>query len=75
MPTISFMVQGCMSEDIVQHTDCFNIGIRFGDFYAKRLVQALGLGAQGGVVRVSIAHYNTLAEIDQLVMHLDEVMG
>jgi len=75
MPTISFMVQGRMSEDIVQHTDRFNIGIRFGDFYAKRLVQALGLGAQGGVVRVSIAHYNTLAEIDQLVMHLDEVMG
>jgi cysteine desulfurase family protein (TIGR01976 family) len=74
MPTISFMVAGCMSQSIVQHVDQFNIGIRFGDFYAKRLIEALGLQVQGGVVRVSIAHYNTLDEIDRLITHLDEVI-
>ncbi len=74
MPTISFMVAGCMSPAIVQHIDQFHIGIRFGDFYAKRLIEALGLNKQGGVVRVSIAHYNTLAEIDRLILHLDEVI-
>ena len=42
------------------------IGIRFGDFYAKRLVEALGLQSYGGVVRVSMAHYNTVDEIDRL---------
>jgi selenocysteine lyase/cysteine desulfurase len=47
------------------------IGIRFGDFYAKRLIEALGLQARGGVVRVSIAHYNTPAEMDHLIKHLD----
>lgn len=74
VPTISFMVAGQMSESIVRHVDRFHIGIRFGDFYAKRLVESLGLQTQGGVVRVSIAHYNTFAEMDRLVQHLDEVI-
>ena len=75
MPTVSFMVAGQMSEAVVRHMDSFNIGIRFGDFYARRLIDALGLQAQGGVVRVSIAHYNTPEEIDRLVQHLDEFIG
>jgi cysteine desulfurase family protein (TIGR01976 family) len=75
VPTVSFIVAGQMSESIVRHVDQFNIGIRFGDFYAKRLIEALGLQSQGGVVRVSIAHYNTLSEIDRLIEHLDEVIS
>ncbi|MEO5795692.1 MAG: cysteine desulfurase-like protein [Rhodoferax sp.] len=75
VPTVGFMVAGQMSESIVRHTDRFGIGIRFGDFYAKRLIESLGLHTQGGVVRVSIAHYNSFAEIDKLVQHLDEVIA
>jgi cysteine desulfurase family protein (TIGR01976 family) len=75
VPTVSFMVAGQMSESIVRHVDQFNIGIRFGDFYAKRLIEALGLQSQGGVVRVSIAHYNTLGEIDRLIEHLDDLIS
>jgi cysteine desulfurase family protein (TIGR01976 family) len=75
VPTISFVVAGMPSESIVRHVDQHGIGIRFGDFYAKRLIEALGLQAQGGVVRVSIAHYNTLGEIDRLIRHLDEVIA
>jgi cysteine desulfurase family protein (TIGR01976 family) len=75
VPTISFMVDGKMSESIVRHTDRFQIGIRFGDFYAKRLIESQGLHVWGGVVRVSIAHYNTPAELDHLIRHLDEAIG
>jgi len=75
VPTISFVVADTPSESIVRHVDRFGIGIRFGDFYAKRLIEALGLQAQGGVVRVSMAHYNTPAEIDRLITHLDEVIA
>lgn len=75
VPTVSFMVAGQMSESIVRHMDQFSIGIRFGDFYARRLIEALGLQSQGGVVRVSIAHYNTLGEIDRLIQHLDNVIS
>lgn len=74
MPTFSFVVAGLHSETIVRHVDQFNIGIRFGDFYARRLIAALGLEEQGGVVRVSMAHYNTVEEIDRLIGHLDEII-
>ena len=71
MPTISFVVQGRASESIVRIVDTHGIGIRFGDFYATRLIESLGLAPQGGVVRVSIAHYNTTAEIARLISALE----
>jgi selenocysteine lyase/cysteine desulfurase len=74
VPTISFVVAGKRPETIVSHIDKFNIGIRFGDFYAKRLIEALELTDAGGVVRVSMAHYNTVAEIDRLIRHLEEAI-
>ena len=74
VPTISFTVDGQQSETIVRQIDPHRIGIRFGDFYAKRLIKALELEASGGVVRVSIAHYNTMDEIDRLVLHLDRAI-
>jgi cysteine desulfurase family protein (TIGR01976 family) len=74
VPTISIVVRGKPSEFVVRHLDQYNIGIRFGDFYARRLIAALDLAGQGGVVRVSMAHYNTTAEIDALIRRLDEVL-
>jgi cysteine desulfurase family protein (TIGR01976 family) len=72
VPTVSFVVEGRHSEAIVRHVDAHGIGIRFGDFYAKRLIESLGLNVYGGVVRVSIAHYNTMDEIDRLIDTLEQ---
>lgn len=74
VPTISFVAEGRRSEDIVRHVDTHGIGIRFGDFYARHLIEALGLQAHGGVVRISIAHYNTAEEIGRLLVALDEAL-
>lgn len=74
VPTISFVVENTQSEAIVKHIDQFNIGIRFGDFYARHLIETLGLEKQGGVVRVSIAHYNTVEEIDALIGQLKHII-
>jgi cysteine desulfurase family protein (TIGR01976 family) len=74
VPTISFVVAGLQSEFVVRHVDAHGIGIRFGDFYARRLIEALGLQSQGGVIRVSMAHYNSLEEIDRLIRGLDVVI-
>ncbi|CAK4081684.1 unnamed protein product [Aphanomyces euteiches] len=73
LATVSFVVEGFQSPDIVSHIDKYNIGIRHGDFYAVDLVDSLGLRAYGGVVRVSMAHYNTLEEVDKLISHLSEL--
>lgn len=75
VPTISFVVEGLMSEAIVRRVDDHGIGIRFGDFYARRLIEALQLQRYGGVVRISIAHYNTLEEVGRLLIALDEGIG
>ncbi len=74
VPTISFIVNNTQSETIVKHIDQFNIGIRFGDFYARHLIEALDLEKYGGVVRVSIAHYNTVEEIDLLISHMNTIL-
>jgi cysteine desulfurase family protein (TIGR01976 family) len=75
MPTISFVVHGKRSEDIVRAVDPHGIGIRFGDFYARHLCEALGINAaHGGVVRVSIAHYNSTEEIDRLIVVLESAI-
>ncbi len=74
VPTISFVVQDTQSESIVRYIDQFHIGIRFGDFYARHLITALDLEKHGGVVRVSIAHYNTVEEIDLLISHLNKIL-
>ena len=72
VPTIAFVPTGITPEAVVRHVDAHGIGIRWGDFYARRLIEKLQL--PGGVVRVSMAHYNTAAEIDRLIGHLDEVL-
>lgn len=72
--TIAFVKRRTSSETIVRHVDRANIGIRFGDFYASHLIDALGLRAQGGVVRVSMLHYNTMNELDRLIETLERVL-
>ena len=52
----SFVVDGRSSRSIVEAVDPHGIGIRFGNFYSARLIDALGLDGADGVVRVSMVH-------------------
>ena len=65
--TISFVHERYRSSDIVKKVDPHHIGIRFGDFYAKKLIHDLGLAKKDGVVRVSLVHYNTMEEVERLI--------
>lgn len=65
--TLSFAHKTMNSKDIVQAVDPHHIGIRYGDFYAVELIKTLGLTEQNGVVRISLAHYNTEAEVEKLI--------
>jgi cysteine desulfurase family protein (TIGR01976 family) len=73
LPTISFVIHGQSSEAVVCAIDPTGIGIRFGDFYSRGLVQSLDLPNPDGVIRVSAVHYNTLDEIDRLIARLEEI--
>jgi cysteine desulfurase family protein (TIGR01976 family) len=67
MPTISFIHEKFKSSSVPPKVDGYNIGIRWGDFYAKKIIEDLGLANKDGVIRVSLVHYNTLDEVDRLI--------
>jgi cysteine desulfurase family protein (TIGR01976 family) len=73
VPTIAFTLEGHDQTEVVQAIDAHKIGIRHGDFHSRRLIEALGL-APGGVIRVSMVHYNTLEEVDRLIARLDAAL-
>ncbi|AIE84202.1 cysteine desulfurase-like protein [Fimbriimonas ginsengisoli] len=72
--TISFVSDRVASDAVSAHTDSRGVGIRHGHMYAYRLCQSLGIPTDPGVVRISLLHYNTDAELDRLFAALDEVL-
>jgi|HubBroStandDraft_1064217.scaffolds.fasta_scaffold00206_19 selenocysteine lyase/cysteine desulfurase len=46
-----------------------------GNFYAVRLLEALGVDPQRGAVRLSLLHYNSAEEIAALIEVLEETLG
>lgn len=73
-PTFSFLVAGRRSDDVAAAAAKAGIGIGSGDFYAARLIDALGARDCGGVVRTSMVHYNRADEVDRLIAALEEAI-
>ncbi len=46
-----------------------------GDFYARRACAALGIDPAHGVLRMSLVHYTTEAELDRLLSALDRALS
>jgi len=74
VPTIAFKVDGRDSAEITKAVDGAGIGIRFGDFHSRGLVETIGAAPGSGVVRVSMVHYNTVEEVDRLIARLENVL-
>lgn len=78
--TISFIHRSKSSEGIARDVQAQGFAIRNGHMYAKRLLQNLALkggddiSVNDGVVRISMLHYNTPAEVDKLITALDNVL-
>lgn len=66
-PTVSFTLAGVAPAAITAALGQKAILIADGNFYAKTIVDRLGLTPTGGVARVGLAPYNTLEEIERLV--------
>ncbi len=71
--TVSFIVDSVKSSVIPVEVDKHKLAIRYGDFYARRLIESLGLMGQDGVIRVSMVHYNTVEEVNALIEVLDQM--
>ncbi len=73
-PVFAFAVEGRQASEFPPKLAAHKIGVLSGHYYAQRLIDALGLLPQGGVVRASLAHYNTAEEVQRLIRALDEAI-
>ena len=74
VPTVTFTVDGRDAAEIPAALDQAGVAIRYGHFYARRAIEAVGLLARNGVVRASMVHYNTPAEVERLIAALEKVL-
>lgn len=72
--TIAVLPSRCAPADAVECLGERGIMTGGGHFYAVRLLEAMGIDPARGVLRLSLAHYNSDREIDRLLEALDAVV-
>jgi cysteine desulfurase family protein (TIGR01976 family) len=75
VPTVAFTWPRLSPRATAEHLAQYGIAVWSGNYYALRLMERLGLEAEGGAVRIGLAHYNTREEVDRLIDALHEVKG
>jgi cysteine desulfurase family protein (TIGR01976 family) len=65
--TVSFVHRDLPSDSVAAAVNRSGMGIRSGHMYAVRLLEGLGIAPEPGVVRVSLVHYNTAEEVEDLL--------
>ncbi|MCC6166213.1 MAG: cysteine desulfurase-like protein [Caldilineaceae bacterium] len=73
VPTFSIRKEGTTPQQLAQTLADANIFAWDGNFYALGLSEALGVEESGGLLRLGLAHYNTLDEIDECLRVLESV--
>jgi cysteine desulfurase family protein (TIGR01976 family) len=71
VPTFAFTVDGLGPAAVAERLGERDIAVWAGDYYALEAMKRLGLPE--GAVRVGFVHYNTAAEVDRLLVALDEL--
>ncbi len=69
---LSFVLDGCRSEDVGQALDREGIAVRAGHHCAQPILRRFGLE---NTVRASLAPYNTFEDVDALVAALHRVQS
>ena len=64
---------GFIGSNLAKRLAAANLGVGAGNFYAYRLVKALGVDPDEGVVRTSFVHYTSRDDITRLISALDTV--
>lgn len=74
VPIISFVARGRDSREIAAKMALQTVGIRCSDYFVHRYYLQEHLDNFNGILRISFAHYNTLAEVDTVVDALNRVL-
>jgi cysteine desulfurase family protein (TIGR01976 family) len=73
-PTVAFTVDGVSSADLATRLSGKKLGVGAGDYYANRLLEALGIDPGKGALRASFVHYTTADEVSRLIEALDALI-
>ena len=73
MPVVSFTLEGRSPNEIARRLGDEAIFVWSGDFYAIHVIDRLGLSEAGGLVRIGLNHYNTVAEVDRLLDAIERI--
>lgn len=73
-PTVAFAVNGQSPGELAARMNSFKLGIGVGHFYAYRLVEALGVDTEEGLLRASFVHYTSPEEVTRLIEALDHLI-
>jgi len=73
-PTIAFTVKNRLPVELAAQLAAQKIGVGNGNCYAWRLMQALDIRPEQGVVRLSFVHYTGNDELTRLIEALDKIL-
>jgi cysteine desulfurase family protein (TIGR01976 family) len=73
-PTVAFTDANHRSAELACRLAEFDLGVGAGNFYAYRLVKALEVAPDDGVVRASFVHYTSSEEVARLIAALDSLV-
>jgi cysteine desulfurase family protein (TIGR01976 family) len=74
-PTLSFVPFQATPAAVQAALAAHGVLCAAGHFYAVRLLEALGIDPQRGVVRLSLVHYNSPEEVARALTALDAALG
>lgn len=72
--TVAFTCSTLSSAEIGQRLADKGFGVGVGDFYARRLIETLGIDPADGAVRLSFVHYTHPDEVNALMVALAEII-
>lgn len=72
-PTVAVEIQGDPEQTAARLAE-HKVMCWSGNFYAHRLVEAMGLDPESGALRLSFVHYTSMQDVERLIAALDEVL-
>lgn len=73
VPTIACNIEGHSPRELAEQLASSGVFAWDGNYYALGIMERLGLEEKGGALRLGMAHYNTLNEIDRVLECLEKV--
>ena len=74
-PTVAVRIKGFTPLELATQLGDRGIFTWDGNYYALNLTERLDVEKEGGFLRIGLAHYNTVEEVERLLVALREIAG